>query len=223
MIKIPDKSFLKRLNDLNQEMKNIFVNYSLFPNGVIMAEKKDKKLYKGDIIITTSYKFLDEFRNNVIHFNSDNIFQTIKNHKKDITGIKNENGVLYFVNDDESFISLAIAVLRDPHPQLNKLMSELLSEYSWIHSLNDKIVDIPKHMSIDNDGVNCLIKNGVIPIESNGFRTRITKQLVPSIKKNDEIFYYCIPKDDDTFYVNIILMKKVLDINVLYRYTALRL
>lgn len=228
MIRITEKNFVKRLNDLNQEMKNIFNEYYLFPNGIISSEKQFRKLHKGDVIISTTYNFIDEYKDHIIRLNAPNIYQTIKEHKKDIDGIINIDGTIFFTNEDESFISLPIGTVFGTKITKSvktwpygEYLSNLIGDCGWINELGHFEFIIPEHLILDEDHVKSLVNNGITTIRSNGFSTRITKELVPSLKKTDTVMYYCTPKDEHTFYVNIIIRKKTSDIFVFYRYTAL--
>lgn len=194
------KKEIKKINDFNQDAKNIFTEYYILPSGIIIGEST---LLRGIHFILLNDNLPIE--NKVLSFNSKDIYTSIKDNKKNITNLLFVNSDIYFetIDINKNLIIGQYYTTEESLP--NKInankdtVSKIISDYISIQS-NETV-------NIDTNDVESLVSNGVLNITAGKYMTRITKELIPGLRKNDNInilFY------DD---INPELFKIVIQVN----------
>ena len=186
------KGELNKFNNLNQDLKTVFKKYMLFPNGYILG---DPILRKGCHIGYTEFEMFFK-HNNPLEFNSQAIFEAIKNNKKNIKFIKIDNNHIYFGGDD---LLIEIGEVDTFHTS-NKAYfeSKALYKYKWL--LRDNNIEKDnnfKVMKLSDDQVHLLVGNDYININKSKYKTRITKEIIPGLKKSSNVILILFDHDTD--------------------------
>ena len=165
------KGELNKFNNINQELKNIFTDYYMDNTDLIFGTSK---LHKGKHFVSCDYRFPFEFNDDIyLQFQSQSVFEAVSKNKKYIKSLRiNNNIVLYgdeFAADIGSYINKSFVTAK------TNLNLELL----------DKSPDVT--MDLTSDAVEKLVKNAYINISEGKYRTRITKEIIPGLKKSHNI------------------------------------
>lgn len=187
--------WINKLNNLNQEAKNIFKRYFLYPDGKILARSDDYATKKGCHIGQTDYKFpIAEVQDKIIYLTSSQIFRVIKENKKQIKSMNiHDDGNIYLYTNDMKY-SIGQVIDND-----NKLLNDVIS-----FDPNEK--SICDSTSVIEETVYNLVKNDwiIISYMSYGmkveYKTRLTRELLPGLKKTHEVYFNFGECDQDTFY-----------------------
>ena len=191
------KGELNKLNNLNQDLKTIFNNYIILDNGFIYG---DSILHKGSHMVHTQFKiFFDYPDGYVLRINSKDFFETIKNNKKDISFISIDDNKLYLGREDSLFKIGDLIQFR-----WSQLSNELIEYMSLVNMMIDN--DNPKtFVTLSTDEVIELVDNMFINIRRDKYKTRITKEVMPGLKKSHEVVldFFDHTKDKSLFYLGI--------------------
>lgn len=179
------KGELNRLNKINQELKHIFNYYIISNDGTMMLKNNDQYILSGihfiNLIDFKPFSFMYDFNN--YEFSSKDIFDIIKNHKKDINSIFIDNGELYLKSDKDKY-------------KIGNVNSDVSYPLSYIDDSNNMI-----ELS-QSDCIN-LIRNKYVNLSLDKFRVRITKEVIPGLKKSHKIiiFFKEHETDNKLFYL----------------------
>ena len=201
------KGFLKSLNDFNQDIKNIFSSYYIYPSGLVISKSSNELCKLGNHFCITNYVFLDKYLNFIINLESDVVFKTIKEYKKYIKTISIKNGNIELNTDDSDFV---IGRIIDSN---GIEATSLKNIYSSVISISDNIVDKdPYRIQISDDDILDLTKNAYKNIVSNKYRCRITRELIPGLKKTHkmDIHFNDNIDDDRLFNMHIVVERSQL-------------
>lgn len=196
MIHIFEKGELNKLNDLNQDLKTIYDSYVLTSSGIIFGESL---LHKGSHMVRTDFKlFFDCPEGYVIRIFAKMLFTTIKDNKKKITLMKSDRNVLCIGNDDELFMIGAIT--KDTPITMYKDLRG--------HDITaDMNLDPDNNISItlSSNLVEALVANEYMNVRQGKYRTRITKEVIPGLKKSHkvEITFFDHSKEKTQFFMSI--------------------
>ena len=171
-----NKGEVKKLNDFNQEAKNIFAEYTLYNEGkrIICVGINGKPGYGSHHIITNNdgkYSVLSELiAKKPLSVDSKVLFKTISTRKS--------TKILQAKTDD--LFELCGSDFTDT------VGISHVYKYDKLFEFNDETKDI---MKLSSDSVEDLCNNKfLIYNESSKYRTRITRGLIPGLKKSHEIF-----------------------------------
>lgn len=190
------KGELNKLNNLNQDLKTIFNNYILLDNGFIYG---DSILHKGSHMVYTDFKmFFTGFDNYVFRINSKDLFETIKDNKKIISFITVIDNILYLGGEDSLFKIGDMIPFKWDCTGLNDYLS-------LINLLANEKIDSDTYVELTNEAVIDLIGNLYINIKRDKYKTRITKEVIPGLKKSHEVVieFFDHTKDKTLFYLGI--------------------
>ena len=189
------KGDLKKLNDLNQDLKTIFETYILSNSGFIYGESI---LRKGSHMVKSDFKFFIPCPGGyVFRINSKDLYTAIKDNKKHISQMSLVDNKLYIGNDEKVFqIGVCVkAKFINLHKQFQ--------EYTQLD--NVKIDDAKTAEELSNDDVKNLVGGFYIIIKNGKYKTRITKEVIPGLKKSHEvkIDFFDHSKDKSLFFMTI--------------------
>lgn len=183
IINLP-KGFLKQLNDLNQDAKTIYDKYYLHPDGVITSEPKFYKYKIGSHFCKTDFTLsrIDEcFNMAIVEFDSDAIYRGIKDFKKYINCIAiNDDLSLHLIGENDTDIVIGCIY------KTNSIKTFKFSD-TYLKAI-DVIKDIiPNTITISDDDVEDLVKNQYKNYGYDKYRTRITREVIPGLKKTHKL------------------------------------
>ena len=186
-----NKGELNSLNNLNQDIKTIFKTYAIIGNTISGAPI----LRKGTHHTLTQYVFpAVNTETHIVVIESGDLFQCIKTDKKNIKGYRIEdNGDLYLIGDSVSF------------PIGYVLNKDSIAAKPFIESVKSLFQEqTVSTVKLTEDDVEDLVKNAMKPIQSNQYRTRITREVIPGLKKTHDVFISFSDIDDKTFGLHIV-------------------
>ena len=164
------KGELNKFHGINQELKNIFTDYYMDTTQFIHGTNK---LHKGKHFVVTEYKFPFNFSDDVyLKLDSASIFEAIGKNKKHIKSFKIDNDVMLYGDEYSATIGNVVNKAFINKPNIDDMV------------LNDSF---DNNIELTSDAVERLVKNAYININKDGFRTRITKEVIPGLKKSHDI------------------------------------
>lgn len=189
-----DTKLLKRLNDINQDAKTIFGDsFTIYPTGLIVMDENPNRFMIGN-----HYGFCEindmGFNPISLSFNSKNFYRMMKTIKKaNISGFEiNDYGDVDVVFAGITSAELVVAEKGVPVKIIPRILTAM-------HT--DTIPDIQYTANdcydIGNDNVLRLFGNARYVVDSNGYRCRITKQLIPGLKKSHKVYAKIETTDTD--------------------------
>lgn len=193
MVPYNKKTDLKQINEVNQNLKKVFSNTFFLDNGWVIG---DNLLEIGQHFahINDHESGLFKFKSSeeIIKYDTTQLFKTISENKKVLTGLtKNSDTIRFF--DTESGDSFPIGDIIYELPRKYKDITEVL--YNNIPLLNNCI-------KLDEETIYAIYKNKHFvliptPMES----VRVSKQLMPTIKctakEISDVYVYAIPSDNE--------------------------
>lgn len=170
------KGEFNKFNNVNQDMKHLFTRYTLY-NNIVIGDNVDEY---GKHFAKVDYKLPNLPDNILITIDSAKLFDTQKEHKKNIIGYSIINEELFLTMQGMDDIQIGHA--RDVNGlATTKLKLELKEAKEFI--------DTPRQYIklTDEDMENLLEFKTKIVIKSGPFKVFITKDTVPNIKKSDYV------------------------------------
>jgi len=192
------KGELNKLNNLNQDLKTIFNNYIILDNGFIYG---DSILRKGTHMVHTQFKMFFEYPDSyVIRINSKDLFETIKNNKKIITCIRIIDNIIYLGGEESLFKIGDMISFR-----WSQLSNELMEYMSLINLMVEDNKSNSTFTILSTEDTIDLVNNEYKNIRKNKYKTRITKEVIPGLKKSHEVVldFFDHTKDKSLFYLGI--------------------
>lgn len=173
---------IKRLNDLNQDVKYLYDEYYLFTDTGIITSDDEHDLSSNGIRMTVSLIEFPEFNGMCIKLISKDIYTIIKEHKKEIAGVLIEDSKIYFIGSESRWNVGEVCETDKPDHNVIKSLYKLL----------DNFKELPPE-SVDE-----IANNAMVVLECNGIKANTTKDLIPNVKKNDKVMYnFTIDKSSD--------------------------
>lgn len=196
IIGVIDKKIIKSLNDLNQDAKNIFEDYLIFHNDHIEGTNK---LHKGEHFAIPSIDLgpvFENFPNKIFKFYSQILFKTISENKKYLDAFTIKDSKIY-LEGLAGKISIQVGEIVSSN---NITSNNQKFENIVKRELND---DFDVMLELNEDSVISLVGNEFINISEGKYRTRITKEIIPGLKKSHKIklFFYEHPSDKSLFHM----------------------
>lgn len=211
LIELP-KGFLKSLNDFNQDVKSIYDKYIIYPDGTVVSDNSCK--YKiGEHFCKTNFSMrkIDEFFNSfVIEFDSDSIYRAIKDNKKYIKYIRIDEDVSVHLTG-QSLTELGTPI------DLDILVGQCYLMDSYKVNKCDKLYSsanicisekVPNTIIISDEDVEQLVKNQYKNYSLDRYSTRITREVIPGLKKSHELSLSFYDNDNDDRLFNIRLIAR---------------
>lgn len=173
---------IKRLNDLNQDVKYLYDEYYLFTDTGIITSDDEHDLSSNGNRMTVSLIEFPEFNGICIKLISKDIYTIIKEHKKEIAGVLIEDSKIYFIGSESRWNVGEVCETDKPDSNTIKSLYKILENFKELSS--DDVIEI--------------VNNGMIILEYNGIKANTTKDLIPGVKKNDKVMYnFTIDKSSD--------------------------
>lgn len=189
------KGELNKLNNLNQDLKTIFNEYTLNDHCII----GDSILYKGNHSAHSNFKMFFEYSGKIT-LDSKALFKAIKDSKKYIQYIDIDDTNTIFLSGD-NISSIAVGKLSEysafENIANNKIQSLIMQ--SCNSSCHTKV-------KLSKDEIIHLIENGYLYISKDDYRLpKFTKEVIPGLKKSTEItlYFFNHEKDNTLFYLLI--------------------
>lgn len=206
------KGELNKLFDLNQDLKNIFSNYLIFNNSLIIGTNK---LHKGKHFVISEYRVpFDHVEGTIYNIDSRMVFDSVSKNKKNITSIIIDDNKIYIKGEDLLF-QIGDCIFKESH----KIKEEINSHIHFVEMISQDKYDVAIGLSEEN--VNDLIKNEYININEKKYRTRITKEIIPGLKKQHKVSIILYKHDVDKQLFHLAI-KVIRDKNISYHiYTCL--
>lgn len=200
-----DKKEVKKINEFNQLIKKYF-KYFFICNNIIISDNDNRCLDKGIyyiIIQNNPFEKIILDKGNVLQLSSIDIYKSIKDNKKYIKGLILENDILYFDLGEDK-------------------------ERCFIGNIHEKIsINIPDISKInfnESDNIELLLEdieslygNTMMTINDNNHKVRITKELIPGLKKDSIIKVSFSDDDTDNDIFNMVILLE-LDDKLFYHY-----
>ena len=220
LIELP-KGFLKSFNDFNQDAKTIYDKYFIYPNGIIISDKSYKYTIGGHFCKTNfSLSKIDNvFDNLVIEFDSDIIYRTIKDNKKGIKYIRiDDDNTIHLTGETSTefgtAIDLDITIGYWHDYYATEFESPIMDKLSNTFNLATTCINekLPNTITISDEDVEDLVKNHYKNYNLGKYSTRITREIIPGLKKSHEltISFYDNDKDDRLFNIRLIATRSSL-------------
>ncbi len=168
-----DKTNIKKLNDFNQITKRIFNGFYLFNDGIIINDMNNSKLSIGRHFATTLIEPIDDIPNNCIYLTTDKIYKTIRDNKKNIKHLLVNNNKIY-IGNDEVKEKIGYVIKNIPLNQKDPLLSFIEYHKKSSSMLPQNIIDL-------------LCDNGIYTYSEDIYKVRLTKELLPALKKNMKV------------------------------------
>ena len=181
-----NNKFIKKLNDLNQDVKYLFDIYYIFPNGIIASHKKHYKLIKGMHYGKTEYKLFDDCLD-IIKLNSNNIYTAIKEHKKHLKFIEVRDDEIFLIGEEDYRIG---NIIKTNSINIKDILFDIAGYDQTIENFTSVI-------ELSSDDVESMVKNEYRNIKYKDYRTRITKEIIPGLKKSHSISINMYSDKDD--------------------------
>lgn len=180
------KGELNSLNNLNQDLKTVFKTYSLIGNMISGVPL----LGKGTHHALTQYIFPDLCsETHILVIESDPLFKCIKTDKKNIGGYRvGDNDDLYLFTDTETY-HIGYVIKRD------SIAAEPYMKSLKLYCHNNTVTTI----KLSSEDVEDLVKNSLKHIQSDKYRTRITREVIPGLKKTHDVYLGFSNIDEKTF------------------------
>ena len=200
------KGELKSLNDLNQDLKSIFTVYALCRHNICVGTPI---LHKGFHFGTTKSVLPGiDYSNTVVVIDSVKLFQAVKNNKKDISGYVINDSILNLFSKDSLFeIGRVISV--DSY-EANRYIKPLESIPEL--KLSELHLKQLSPLVVEN-----LVKNEIHNISDDKYRTRISREVIPGLKKSHNVFAGFSDIDDYTFRLYIRANRSCVDTMHVYK------
>lgn len=208
---------VKPFNDLNQIVKKCFNIYFIFRNGLICSPTGEyvKGINKGthiafcESLVKEIYAFIESHyrieEGKFISFISDQLFTALKEKKKLLESIKIEDNVISIFRDKEEFTVGYIANVDEVDLESGQLLAKHIMR-------ND-------HISM-NFSIEGLLNNELVTITKDDCKARMTKELIPVLKKDSNIYYNIMNGSKDRFKLLIICESK--GVRLLHVYTCVK-
>ena len=216
-IEIP-KGFLKSLNDFNQDIKTIFSNYYIYPNGMVISKKHNNISMLGKHLCITDYVFLNDYKDYVINLVSDTVYRVIKDNKKDIKWLSIDNGgnIKLCTNDNDISIgyivqpdSIETAAILDVYNLSNKTYDDIINNLNNIR------------IQLSEEDVLSLTKNAYKNIVAGEYKCRITRELMPGLKKSNKVDIYFNDNIEDERLFNMYVIVERNKLKSYHQYTCI--
>lgn len=199
MLKLIDKKQIKLLNDLNQITKKVFARYYIFSDGFLIPSPGERQIKGGFhfCVSPDTQRILEifELTEQVVYINSNDLYKTVKDNKKIITHILVESSKIYLTDGAET--KFVIGGYHKPTEAVGKNYARARVKYEN----SDK-----SHISAEM--VESLCANNIVAFSDDNYKVRLTKELVPNIKKDFPMSIAFIPSDDENVFETLILLKK---------------
>lgn len=191
------KGQVKQIYEFNQEAKNIFDQYMFKNNNLVIGNT----VYKGTHFIEQGFILDDDV---VQYFDSNVIFKLLKTGRKNITEWEDRDGH-YFINDTEFGSCLDEVFNYETECNVLKRYIGLFNgAFSGVNISEEEVYD--------------LMKNNVLTIECDDYKTRISRKLIPGLKKKHELKIRFYPSDNkDIFFMHIRVDRGVLISHHIYQ------
>ena len=191
--KIPiDKKFIKQLNDVNQDLKNIFNVYYILPKGIVAANKDLYNAESGSHVCVLNTDVFDKLGLHPMKLSSSAIFEAIKNHKKNIEYIKYIDNMIYLCGDN---VDIKIGYLVDVSNKNMKNIYELNREFVKL------ISSFVPQTNLTQEEILSLTTNQRLIIDYDNKSVRIARKIIPGLKKTHSVSscFYDNEKDKSLF------------------------
>lgn len=193
-----DKKQSTKLYNLNQDLKTVFQNYTLskdgiYPSGVCHSNKDGYVLRTGEhYAIITDKNISDIIDCGDICIDSKKLYKFYSSYKKYITHISliNEDIIIHTDGLDNAEYTNNIGYRC---ADIEKVLFGKLPLYN-----DDKhmILDFKPNIILSEDETINLVKNGNMFLKDGEFTTRITRELIPGLKKTHklEVMFHHLPE-----------------------------
>jgi len=197
------KGEINKLHDLNQELKNIYNEYYLTKDGYIFG---DSKLNKGkhfgitEFIWYFDFPVIDNNAETLLKLIPQNIFTAVSKNKKNLQYIKVDEDHKVYLSGENLEEDILIGEF---HSGINTI-EELNNAKAFINSdMNGSYME--NSMMLTKDSVEKLVGNEFINIAEDKYRTRITKEIAPGLKKSHVmyLFFFDNPDDKKLFHLGV--------------------
>lgn len=195
-----NKKDVTKLYNFNQDIKNIFSEYTILPGGLTLGTPI---LEKGKHYVLNGYELpnIDE-KNLMIEpfiYSSKQIFDNIKENKKIIDSIVLDKNTLYFLSSTTDQIFNIGRVMNSSDTKMvdkNMIKFDISKERKWL--------------VLSEDDVKSLVGNQIIEIVDDKYKTRISRELMPGLKKSHSVTISFDDVSDEIFKIIISVQRTYL-------------
>lgn len=169
---------LKIINDMNQVAKKLGSKYHVFPNGLSIVPQDHGFIDRGfHFCVNSKYEKLNELLDTtrVMTFESQDVYKTIKDFKKNISHILIERDNIFLQTDGDKIRIGGLASINT--------IEKLKSQYNRAI----KLINKDGSTRLTDGQVTSLYDNEMITLQKEDKRVRLTKQLFPNLRKDSEM------------------------------------
>lgn len=187
----PNKKLINLINDMNQDLKAIYKEYTIHHNGrYISSPKQDYVMKTGEHYCVATINGLGEHLGGLgAVIDSANVYRVVKENKKALWGVLCENGDIHLCGAHGELIDGADTSIG------KYLIIDIgnIAKYTEYKSTHDTIMNLaatyePMY-TLTDDEVLSLTKNRPLWVGEKPNHTRITKELLPGLKKTHMVDY----------------------------------
>lgn len=194
------KGQVKQIFDFNQEAKHIFERYMFTPNGFVVGEHN----FIGTHYIEKGFNFqnIEEIQ----EFISNEIYELLKTGRKNITEWERSNNFLYTINGKVFGYGV-------PYTDNDYFtMTSKANKFAW------SFINSSHILNLNEDDVYDLTKNKIIDIKCGEYSSRISRKVIPGLKKSHKVQIRFYESDlTNVFYMHIKVDRKVLVSHHIYQ------
>lgn len=179
-----DKKDIKKLYELNQSLKASFTSYYISPNGLIYSKPDQFVVQKGVHFGRTQLKFFHRY-DETIYIHSDSVFNYYKESKSAINALEIFDNEIVFDGEKKLYIG---TVYPSSNYGLQSIWDSLPQQYKKDMQIATSVsVLFTPQITLAADIVESICGGNYQDISVDGFYTRITKELIPGIKKKHKV------------------------------------
>lgn len=207
------KGELNSLNKLNQDLKTIYKTYVLVGTGTFNCIG-EPVINKGKHICKTSYIFPNiDMNQYLVSVNSTKVFQAIKDNKKSIIGYDVIDGDIYFISEGDNKWQIG---------SLSPCYEFVYNKYApqFFESVSLYTPSI-YNVKLSEDDVIKLTQNEYLNISCDKFRTRITREVIPGLKKSNTVSIHFSEIPDSPNLFRLIIDVARASVKSIHMYTCL--
>lgn len=218
---IDKKGIVTPLYKFNQDLKNIFSEYVVLPSKMTVGVPVSK-IDKGFHFVIDGFNIGAYIDTNIfgIRYNAKSIFDGLKINKKDTDGLMIDNNlnISYYGSKEKKCIGETIGVVHMNEATIPKQISPYISMN--FNKLKEIASNFSAQITLDEEDVKSLVGNEIINIDAGEYSTRISRELVPGLKKSDKVFIDFIDVDGTLYQIIIKAIRS--ECTSFHCYTAIR-
>lgn len=192
-----DKKQSAKLYNLNQDLKTVFQTYNIskdgiYPSGICHYIKDGYVLRTGEHYALITDKSISDIIDYDICIDSKKLYKFYSSYKKYVTNISlHDEDIIINTNGlDKSEYTNVIGY------RCGDIQKSLFESLPLYNDDKDMIKNFKPNIILSEDEIINLVKNGNMFLKDAEFTTRITRELIPGLKKTHkvEVMFHHLPE-----------------------------